>query len=298
MPMKFALIVDDEIDICELISDTLTENGYKTVVAKDGTEALFKMEKQSFQLLITDLKMPKMGGIELIDAIKTKRKKDKKNELDFPIIVMSGNLAEFKSSMALIDDLHILEKPFKEDDLLEILENLDGDTPIKILKGTDPESIFKATLNKFSEGIAIVCKEKPTLGKVEVNHAPFSVEGQVLQSYFLKMANKDCQMHLGITSEWANAAAKAMSGGEENQELPEDRILFVIRQLTSAILNKVIKGLNARDISTRVIDQTMFFNFQKTVYGRVDPGYKTFSSNIESAFGDLNLYFSFNETDE
>ena len=66
------LLVDDEKSIRETLKMLLTENGYKVVLASDGFEALDILKNQFIDILITDLRMPKMDGIELMErALKT-----------------------------------------------------------------------------------------------------------------------------------------------------------------------------------------------------------------------------------
>jgi len=65
------LVVDDEAPIRELLRRGLTQlGGYAVEVARDGAEALEKMEKEVFDLVLTDLVMPEMNGIELLRKIK------------------------------------------------------------------------------------------------------------------------------------------------------------------------------------------------------------------------------------
>jgi DNA-binding NtrC family response regulator len=66
--MKFRiLIVDDEKTIRESVAMVLSEEGYDTDVASDGRLALEKLNEKDYDILITDLKMPEMDGIELIN---------------------------------------------------------------------------------------------------------------------------------------------------------------------------------------------------------------------------------------
>ncbi len=64
------LIVDDEQTIRETLSLILNEEGYDTQSASNGQEALTKIRSSAFDLVITDLKMPTMGGLELIEELK------------------------------------------------------------------------------------------------------------------------------------------------------------------------------------------------------------------------------------
>ncbi|MFQ5651229.1 MAG: sigma-54-dependent transcriptional regulator [bacterium] len=69
--MQNVMIVDDEEDIVQLMSETLNLWGYHPVSAHDGEEALQKFQEAPIDLVITDLKLPRMDGVELLDKIKT-----------------------------------------------------------------------------------------------------------------------------------------------------------------------------------------------------------------------------------
>ncbi|MFQ5824198.1 MAG: sigma-54-dependent transcriptional regulator [bacterium] len=69
--MENILIVDDEEDIVQLMSETLKLWGYNPIIARDGEEALNKFEELPIDLVLTDLKLPKMDGVTLLDKIKT-----------------------------------------------------------------------------------------------------------------------------------------------------------------------------------------------------------------------------------
>ena len=60
------LIVDDEVELTSALCDTLTEKGYETVGATSGPEGLKALDKQDFDLLLCDLMMPGMDGIQVL----------------------------------------------------------------------------------------------------------------------------------------------------------------------------------------------------------------------------------------
>lgn len=64
------MIVDDEEDIVQLMSETLELWGYHSVTAYDGEEALQKFQSEPIDLVITDLKLPKVNGVTLLNKIK------------------------------------------------------------------------------------------------------------------------------------------------------------------------------------------------------------------------------------
>ncbi|QXP60323.1 response regulator transcription factor [Olleya sp. HaHaR_3_96] len=64
------LLVDDEPDILEIVGYNLTNEGYQVVTAKNGLEAVKKAKKEKPQLIILDVMMPEMDGIEACEAIR------------------------------------------------------------------------------------------------------------------------------------------------------------------------------------------------------------------------------------
>ncbi len=69
------LVVDDEKVIREILSDFLTMEGYVVRTVEDGDAALRELERRSYNLVISDLKMPGMGGLELLEKIAAGSKK-------------------------------------------------------------------------------------------------------------------------------------------------------------------------------------------------------------------------------
>jgi len=69
MAFKILIAEDEEITLKHLIS-TLIGEGYEVVGEKDGRAAYDRINSDHFDLLITDMKMPVMGGLELMDKVK------------------------------------------------------------------------------------------------------------------------------------------------------------------------------------------------------------------------------------
>lgn len=70
--MKKILVADDEMSIRLLYSEELKEEGYEVYLASNGKEALEVVEKVPVDLIILDIKMPEMSGIEVLRQIKEK----------------------------------------------------------------------------------------------------------------------------------------------------------------------------------------------------------------------------------
>jgi two-component system, response regulator, stage 0 sporulation protein F len=81
--MKKILVVDDEEAIRLLYREELTEAGYQVDVAKDGAEALSKLQQSRPDLMTIDLRMPGMDGIELLSQVRAMYR-------DLPIIISTA----------------------------------------------------------------------------------------------------------------------------------------------------------------------------------------------------------------
>jgi CheY-like chemotaxis protein len=66
------LVVDDEADVRELIADVLVGRGYEVEMAADGAEALCLCEQARYDLILSDLRMPKMDGAAFYQALQDK----------------------------------------------------------------------------------------------------------------------------------------------------------------------------------------------------------------------------------
>ncbi len=81
--MKRVLVVDDEEDILQLFTELLQRWGYEAVTARNGVEALDKFRSQQIDLIVSDLKMPEMDGLELLQHIRS-------IDSRVPILVLTG----------------------------------------------------------------------------------------------------------------------------------------------------------------------------------------------------------------
>ena len=105
------LVVDDERQITRVLRTSLQSSGYEVVVAHDGVEALARFQESPPDLIITDLAMPEMDGIELTREVR--------RTSDTPILVLSVREAERQKVAALdsgADDYIV--KPFSMPELL------------------------------------------------------------------------------------------------------------------------------------------------------------------------------------
>ncbi len=109
---KKILVVEDESHLARGLKFNLEREGYEVVVAGDGKAALEIMREQTFDLMILDLMLPKMGGLEVAKNIR-------KTDTRFPILMLSAKSTEEDRATGLeagADDY--LAKPFHLPELL------------------------------------------------------------------------------------------------------------------------------------------------------------------------------------
>jgi DNA-binding response OmpR family regulator len=118
--MQKILIAEDERDILDLIIFTLEFGGYDVVPTSNGEDALEMVHKEKPDLILLDVRMPRMSGYEVCKRIKAEN-----NTRNIPVVFLSakGQEAEVLTGyeMGAID--YIL-KPFAPDHLLERLDHI------------------------------------------------------------------------------------------------------------------------------------------------------------------------------
>jgi len=67
------LIVDDEHLVCDLLHDELSDHGYLCIIAYDGKEALKKLETHDFEVILLDIGLPDINGIEVLEKIRSNK---------------------------------------------------------------------------------------------------------------------------------------------------------------------------------------------------------------------------------
>jgi DNA-binding response OmpR family regulator len=86
--MKKILLCDDDYILLKLVEDRLKAEGFSVTIANDGSKAMIILNKTDFDLIITDMHMPFVTGIELIDFVRNDQNKKT------PIIVLTKDITD------------------------------------------------------------------------------------------------------------------------------------------------------------------------------------------------------------
>ncbi len=143
------LVVDDQYQNIELLEAYLVPQGYEIVKAKSGAEALEKISANEIDLVLLDVMMPGMSGIEVLEKVRA----DEKTK-GIPVVmvtVLKETEDKVKALEAGCDDF--ISKPFDRVELLARVKSI-----LKLgyyLRQLEEKKKFKAVVDKVSDGIAI-----------------------------------------------------------------------------------------------------------------------------------------------
>lgn len=146
------LIVDDDREIAQLLELYLKNEGYQVCKGYDGEEALTILDKQAIDLLILDVMMPKLDGLEVCKQVRSKN--------DIPILMLSAKVEDMDKIIGLMtgaDDY--MGKPFNPLELVARVKALLRRSTIKQMglksEVTDQLSIRSLVIHKKNHTVAV-----------------------------------------------------------------------------------------------------------------------------------------------
>jgi len=167
--MDTILVVDDEKNYLLVLDTLLSEEGYEVITAESGIKALQILEEAELDLVVTDLKMPKMSGIKLLEHIK-------KNNPDLPVIMMTAYGTIDTAIEAMKKGAYdYITKPFQNEELkLNIRKAIDA---YQLLR--ENRQLNQALRGRFRFD-NIVSKSKPMLKIFELIEKVAATKAAVL----------------------------------------------------------------------------------------------------------------------
>lgn len=117
------LVVDDSINTREIEKTILESSGYRVTLAGDGAEALEKTQQEKYDLIITDVEMPRLDGFSLTEKLRAGEE-----YRDTPIIIVTSREKETdkRRGIQVGADAYIVKGTFDQSNLLETVQNLLG----------------------------------------------------------------------------------------------------------------------------------------------------------------------------
>lgn len=159
--MPKILIVEDDVAFCKMLKTFLEKKDHEVATAFSGNEAVQKIENTSFDMVLTDVRLPDRDGITLLDEIQAKNNQTQ-------VIIMTG-YAEINRAVDAIKKgaFDYISKPFNPDTILQVINNaLSATKPVSVLKkspaskketASSPEK--KSNADSFVKGISDASKK-------------------------------------------------------------------------------------------------------------------------------------------
>jgi DNA-binding NtrC family response regulator len=116
------LVVDDNENLCENIKDVLSQKGYRVDSVLDGNAAIRKVEENNFEIMLLDMKLPPLNGLETFLKIRDIRP-------GVAVIIITGHMMEMSDMVETVlqkSAYTCLEKPINMDQLILLLEKIEG----------------------------------------------------------------------------------------------------------------------------------------------------------------------------
>jgi len=165
------LIIDDESGILESLTILLKTEGFNPIVAHHGKRGLELMDEASPDIVLSDIRMPGMTGVELLGQARSRMP-------DVPVILMTAQ-ATLQSAMQAVNEgaFYYIQKPFRNDELLAILRRAYEHRALRV----ENRSLKQAIRRQDHDGVTRpVGKSKPWLDVLHLAETVAPTESTVL----------------------------------------------------------------------------------------------------------------------
>jgi two-component system response regulator HydG len=156
--MSKILVIEDDISFCKLLEKFLIKKAYDVTVAFSAEEARLAMKKESFDLILTDLRLPDSDGIGLMSEFKT-------SNPEIPVVLMTG-YSDVNTAVKAIKNgaADYISKPFNPDEVLLVITNAlknsetEEEVQTKEIKAPKKKEATSSE-NEFVRGISVASKK-------------------------------------------------------------------------------------------------------------------------------------------
>ncbi len=146
--MNKILVVDDEQSMRDFLKILLIKDGHNVVTAKNGDQALSLLDKQAFDLVISDIRMPGMSGLELLEAIR-------EHYGDLPVIMITAFASPDDAVKAMKNGAYdYISKPFNVDEIKSVIHSATNKSGSAVNR-ENVQSLFPNIIGKSREILKI-----------------------------------------------------------------------------------------------------------------------------------------------
>lgn len=154
--MKKILVIDDDTYICNLLVNYLNQHGFKSEYTLAGKKGIAKIEKENYDLILCDFRLPDSDGLEILNYVKA-------NKPVIPVIIMTA-YAEVKMAVKLIKSgaFDYVTKPIHPEEILQLIERATKSKSNEDSKTNFEEDFITGTSKSIKEVMQHVKVVAPT----------------------------------------------------------------------------------------------------------------------------------------
>ena len=256
MSSMSVLVVDDELDIRELISEILSEEGYDVTVASSASEANRKRSKKEFDLILLDIWMPETDGISLL------KQWSEEENLNSEVVMMSGHgTVDTAIESTHLGASNFVEKPLS---IAKLLRTVEGALTERKKKTNSKRSIDNASFVSIghSDLLKDFRKELSRVAKVDSSILIIGEDGTGREAYANYVHNiSDRSMNNCITLDSSSLSEEVLKDEILGSGKSEKISLGIIDKLQNGTLilkNLAEFNLNAQLIINNILETNIF----------------------------------------
>lgn len=157
------LVVDDDPDVCTYISDLLVHDGYHVKTVTDPSKALDEFRRNDYHVVVIDLMMPKMPGVDLLGQIR-------KIDDDVAAIILTGYPSlETATAAITLDVSAYIKKPFSLEEFRRVVSKIAKKKGLAIRREDELHQTIGRTIREFRRARSLTLKQLARRTKLSVS---------------------------------------------------------------------------------------------------------------------------------
>jgi DNA-binding NtrC family response regulator len=153
VPQLSVLVVDDDPDVCEYLKDFLVSDGYGVTVCSDSTQVVESLRQADYHVVVLDLMMPKLSGIEVLERIR-------ETDDDIAVIILTGYpTLETAQSSIRHDVSAYIRKPFQAKEFREAIERIAKKKGLVLRREDELHATIGRTIRELRKSRGLTLKQ-------------------------------------------------------------------------------------------------------------------------------------------
>jgi DNA-binding NtrC family response regulator len=157
------LVVDDDPDVCEYLGDFLGSEGYHVKLLQDPTQTLDALRAEEFHVVVLDLMMPKLSGIDLLGQIRAE-------DDDLAVIILTGYPSLETATSSIEHEVSAyIHKPFSVDEFREAIGRIARKKGLILRREDELNTAIGRSIRELRKGRGLTLKQMARRTKLSVS---------------------------------------------------------------------------------------------------------------------------------